>query len=121
MSDAIRPNGQSCLDYRITTFFEGAVAGLIEDTIFEDEVMAIAERLGAGDATADKAEIFGVPTEVLTFDLGVVYSNVLGLPKGIFGVENSVVNLDILRVLENVLADQLHLVNTETLSAHKGI
>jgi hypothetical protein len=53
------------IDYRIIRFFKGAVAGLIEDTIFEDEVLAVAERLGAGNAATNEAQVARVPTEVL--------------------------------------------------------
>ena len=65
MSDAIRPNGQSCLDYRIAAFLKGAVGIRGEGTIFEDKVLAIAERLGAGDAATDETEVAGIPPKVL--------------------------------------------------------
>ena len=108
-------------DYRIRTLLKCPVAGLIEDTIFEDEVLAIAERLGAGDAATDETEIAGVPTEVLTFDLGVVDGNVFALPERIFSVENSVVNLDMLRVLENIFALQLDIGDLKLEGMHKGV
>ena len=40
MSDAIRPNGQSCLDYRIVAFFKGAVAGLIQRALAGEKVIS---------------------------------------------------------------------------------
>jgi len=83
--------------------------------------LAVAERLGAGDATADKAEIFGVPTEVLAFDLGVVDGNVFALPERIFGVENSVVNLDVAGVLEDVFADEVQIPKSQIAGMHKGV
>ena len=95
------------LDLGIGRFFKCPIAGVIEDAVFENEVLAVAEGLGAGDATADKTEIAGVPTEVFALYFRVIDDNVLGLPKGIFGVEYGAAEFDVASVLEDVLSLQL--------------
>ena len=95
------------LDLGIGRFFKCPIAGVIEDAVFEDEVLAVAEGLGAGDAAADKAEIAGIPTEVFALYFRVVNRAVFGLPTGVFGVEYGVMNLDVFGILEDVLSLQL--------------
>ena len=94
---------------RITGFLKCPIGIGSEGAVFEDQIFAITKGLGAGDTATDKAEIAGIPAEVLAFDLGVIDRTVLGFPKGIFGIKNSVVDLDVAGVLENVLANQPNL------------
>lgn len=94
---------------RITGFLKCPIGIGSEGAVFEDQVFAITEGLRAGDTATDKAEIAGIPAEVLAFDLGVIDRTVLGFPKGIFGIENSVVDLYVFRILENIFPDQPNL------------
>ena len=87
-------------------FLEGPVGIRCEGAVFEDKVLAVAQRLRAGNTAADETEIPGVPTEVLAIDFGVVNGAVLAVPKRIFGVEDSVADFEVAGVLENVFADQ---------------
>ena len=95
------------LDLGIGRFFKCPIAGVIEDAVFENEVLAVAEGLGAGDATADKTEIAGIPAEVLALYFRVVNGNILGFPESVFGVEYGAMNLDVFGILEDVLSLQL--------------
>ena len=108
-------------DFRITTLLKSSIAGVIDDAIFEDEVLAIAEGLGTGEAATNQAEIAGIPAEVLALNLGVVNGNVLGLPEGIFGIEDGIMDLDVAGVLEDVFALQLEIGYLQLASMHERI
>ena len=86
-------------------FLEGPVGIRCEGAVFEDKVLAVAQRLRAGNTAADETEIPGVPTEVLAIDFGVVNGAVLAVPKRIFGVEDCVADFDVAGILEGILAD----------------
>ena len=103
------------------SLFECAIAGLIEDAVFEDEILAITKGLRTGDATTNKTKVAGVPTEVFAFDIGIIDRTVLGFPKGVFGIEDSVVNLYVAGVLEDVSTLQLDIGDLKLVGMHKGI
>ena len=102
-------------------FLEGAVSIRREGTILEDEVVAIAERLRAGDAAADKAEVMRVPAEVFAADVGIANNAVPTLPECIFGIEYGVMQFDILRILESVFASQLEIGDLKFFGVHERV
>ena len=109
------------IDYRIRTLLKGSIAGVIEDAVFKDEVLAVAKGLCTGDTAADKAEVLGIPAEVFAFDIGIIDRAVLGFPKGVFRIEDGVVDFDIAGILEDVPALQLDIGDLKLVGTQKGI
>ena len=61
--------------------------GVLHRAILKNKSTAIAKRLCALDVTTDKAQIFGIPTEIFTLKHGIVNCYVLGVPEGVLGFE----------------------------------
>ena len=67
-----------CLYCRI---FEDAVTFRIEGTVFEFEVIHIAEQLFAFEVAVDEAHVLGVPCQILSIELRVIDRHVLTFPE----------------------------------------
>ena len=101
--------------------FKGEIGVGIEGAVLQYQPLAVAERLRAADAAADKAEILGVPAEVLAVDVGIVHRHVLGLPESIFRVKLGVADHDVAGILEGIITLLFVTVNVDILAVHEDV
>ena len=97
------------LHHRKRTPFQRSICIGCKSAVLKNEVVAVAERLRAGDTAADKMKVLCVPAEVLATEIRVIDGDVLAVPEGVRGVEDGIVDLYIAGVLESVLALQLEI------------
>ena len=92
-----------------------------EGAIHQSQVLAIAQRLFAGDVAADERQASTVPTQVFSIDLAIGNRDVLCVPKRILAVQERVLYLHILAVLEGIVALEVQLVDADVVGAHAKI
>lgn len=109
------------LHHPIRTPLQRAIGIGREGAILENEVVAVAQWLCAGDTTTNKTKVESIPAEVLAFDVRVIDRDVLAIPEGIFRIQHSVADLYTAGVLERVLALQLEIGDLELLRMQKSI
>ncbi len=88
-------------------FLKGSVSIRREGAIFENEVLAIAEWLRAGDTAADKTQVTGIPAKVFAINLGVADGHILAIPESILGIEDGIMKFNIAGILKSVFALQM--------------
>lgn len=66
--------------------FEGAIGILEEGAIFETEIIGADERLGPFDDAIDEGQAFGIPSDILAFEVAVPDDDVVAVPESVFGV-----------------------------------
>lgn len=92
-----------------------------EGAIHQSQVLAIAQRLFAGDVAADERQASTVPTQVFSIDLAIGNRDVLCVPKRILAVQERVLYLYILAVLEGIVALKVQVVDADVVGAHAKI
>ena len=84
-------------------FLEGTIGIGCKRAVLQNQVLAIAKGLGAGDAAANQTEVLGVPTEIFAIDLRIIEGYILAIPESILGIQHGIMDLDIANVLEGIL------------------
>lgn len=92
-----------------------------EGAIHQSQVLAITQRLFAGDVTADERQATAVPTKVLAVYLAVGNRDVLCVPKRILAVQERVLYLYILAVLEGIVALKVQVVDADVVGTHAEV
>ena len=67
--------------------FKGQVGVGFKGAVLQDEVLAVAQGLGAAYVAANQLEVLGIPPQEFPLDAGVVHGDVLALPEGVLGVQ----------------------------------
>ena len=122
--------GDRILDFRdgafdagvdIDAVLEGAVAGLVEGAVLQDDPVHIAQRLLAGDVATHKPYVLRMPGEILPVKHRVVDRDILALPERILSQNIRVMHLHVLAVLEYILRIALQPVHIYIAAEHERI
>ena len=101
--------------------FEDPVAGRIERTVFQHEVLRIAQQLLAAQLAVHQPHVFRMPGQILAIQFGIIDRDVLALPEGVLGRDLRVADHHVLAVLEHVLGVAHQPVHLDVAGEHKGI
>lgn len=107
-----------CID--VGTILEGTVAFLIKGTIFQSNMVHVAERLLAADVATYELDVLAVPGQILTIQFRIIDGYILAFPETVFGCNLCVVNLHISAVLEYILGIALQSVYIDVLGNMNG-
>ena len=100
---------------------ESEVTVLAHGTVFHHESLGIAERLGTGDVTPNKAQVAAMPAEVFAIDGRVDDRDILRVPERILGIKHGVADHDVAAVLEAIVAIEPQIFYLDVLTMHHDI
>ena len=92
-----------------------------EGAVHQREVLAVAQRLLAGDVATHECKATAVPCQVLAVDLAVRNGDVLAVPKRILAVQERVLYLHIAAVLKAIVAFEVKVVDADIVGVHAKI
>ena len=98
-----------------------AVAGLVEGTVFEYEVLRITQQLFTGQVTVYQTDILRMPGEVFAIEIGIKNRDIFALPERVLRQDAGIMYLDILTVLEHVFRIAVQSVDKDILAEHERI
>ena len=116
--DVLDMSTDICLDGGV---LKDTVAGLVEGTVFQYEVLRITQQLFTREMAVDQTDILRVPGEIFAIEIGIINRDILALPERVLRQDIGMMHLYILTILEHVFRIALKTIDIDVLREHKGI